>query len=187
MIWALAPYCRDEDGKQTRRPSYKQRRRGWQGRVHFGPLHMPYSKVKGFIPENYFSFAFVRNPFEAAYSSWARNHESGLKDRVPDTFKEYIKQVLTRKSRSVHGRWTQWAYLSDGDQIGVDFLGRFENLKKDWETVTDLLGLKDIFLPKMNQNETRDTSVYREFYTPKMVEMMSRRYAKDLEEFGYEF
>jgi len=187
MIWALAPYCVNEEGKQIPQPSYRQRRRGWQGRVHFGALHAPYSKVKKHIPEGFFTFAFVRNPFEAAYSSWARNFEGGLKDRVPDTFREYIKEVLTRTSRSVHGRWTQWQYLSHKGEVGVDFVGRFENLHEDWERITDMVGLGKVFLPKLNQNETQDTKRYREFYTPKMVKLMSKRYAKDLEVFGYEF
>ena len=50
-----------------------------------------------------------------------------------------------------------------------------------------MVGLGKVFLPKLNQNETQDIKQYRKFYTPRMVELMSKKYAKDLEVFGYEF
>ena len=59
---ALAPYCRNYEGEIPTEESF-----GWQTRFHH-PYYM-HHPVRGFesgdIPEGYYSFAFVRNPFEA--------------------------------------------------------------------------------------------------------------------------
>lgn len=191
MLWALAPYSLDrKTGKvgTLKSPDYGTRVKGWQNKLASVPGigHNAYKNVKKYIPEDYFKFAFVRNPFQALYSSWARHLET-KNYPYTDTFREYLILVSRKKIARVHTRWTQWDYLSYDGEIAMDFVGRFENLQDDWAHITKTIGLEGLELPKLNQNEEKDTSLYREAYTPRMRKFVENRYRKDLEVFGYEF
>jgi len=65
----------------------------------------------------------------------------------------------------------------------VDFIGRFENIEKDWEIVCQKIG-KEIELPMRMKSHHKD---YHEFYNEKTKQMIAEIYAKDIEKFGYKF
>jgi hypothetical protein len=190
MLWALAPYSLDrKTGKVgIPRPGWRRRVKGWQSRINSIPGwgHNSFTNVKRFIPLDYFKFAFVRNPFQLIYSSWARNLETKNTNHTK-TFKEYVEGIKEGTIAKVHTHWTQWEYLSYKGELELDFIGRFENILDDWKHVLEVVGLEGVDLPRLNQNEEKDTSRYREAYTPAMRRFVEKKYAKDLEVFGYEF
>ena len=191
MSWALAPYSLNRKTGEVGcpQPGWKRRTKGWQNRIASvpGTGHNSYENMKKYIPEGYFKFAFVRNPFQLLYSSWARHLETKNYSNYTKTFKNYLIGIAKGTTAPVHSRWTQWDYLSYEGEIAMDFIGRFENILDDWTHVTDTIGLKGLELPKLNQNEEKDTKLYREAYTPGMRAYIEKRYRRDLEEFGYEF
>ena len=65
----------------------------------------------------------------------------------------------------------------------IDFIGKFEALKEDFEKVRARLDLDSL----MHQNKsTGQHSDWRDDYTPKTAKMIYQRYRKDFERFGYE-
>ena len=72
----------------------------------------------------------------------------------------------------------------DGNQL-VDFVGRFENLQEDFEHVQKQIGLTQYQL--RHHNKSRDNNSYRDAYTDKTAELISRVCKEDIETFGYSF
>ena len=65
----------------------------------------------------------------------------------------------------------------------IDFIGKFETLKEDFEKVRVHLDLDSL----MHKNKsTGEHSDWRDYYTPKTAKMVYQRYSKDFEMFGYE-
>ena len=130
----------------------------------------------------YFSFAFVRNPWDWEVSHYKyilkkRKHE--LHDQVTamGSFESYLDWRCD-------GRFQlqQEFLVHEGQQV-VDFVGRFETLKKDFEFVCNTLGIESE-LPKLNATQSSD---YCDFYTPRTIKMIEETYADDIELFQYEF
>ena len=72
----------------------------------------------------------------------------------------------------------------DGKPL-ADFIGRFEDLGRDFSTVGVRIGLgKD--LPHLLRS-TPDREHYPAFYDPETGKLVRRRYVTDLSEFGYGF
>ena len=173
---ALAPYCRNYEGEIPTEESF-----GWQTRFHH-PYYMHYP-VRGFesgdIPEGYYSFAFVRNPFEAVVSAW--------NPKTFPYFDEFVDhQIYT--GIEIVGRYTQLGWLADeSDNLLVDFVGRYENLAQDFYEVVGTIGVPLMILPKRNISKDKVQDNYREFYSPTSRRLVERKYKRDLEYFGYEF
>lgn len=160
------------------------------GIPQFGPVrlpdHMTASEMIGHIGQDeykkYFSFAFVRNPWD-----WELSHFKYILDKpkhpqhaevaVMRDFAEYLDWRCDGRYR------LQQDFLThDGRQV-VDFVGRFESLQRDFTFVCDTLGI-DYRLPKLNTTKQTD---YAEHYTPRMVELVRDTYREDIELFEYEF
>jgi len=81
--------------------------------------------------------------------------------------------------------YNQLDYISEEDgSLIVDFVGKFENLNTDSYTVFQNLGLDNVRLPHKNSSKHRN---YRTYYTEETKEEVSKRFARDIEFFGYEF
>jgi hypothetical protein len=68
-------------------------------------------------------------------------------------------------------------------ELLVDFVGRFEHLKRDVATVLSEIGI-DGELPYANKSKRGH---YRDYYTSELREIVAERFQKDIEHFGYEF
>jgi hypothetical protein len=122
---------------------------------------------------NYFSFAFVRNPFDRL-TSWYRYDNYGK-----NTFEDWLAHFFE------HIKLDQMAYLIGKDgNVSVDFVGRFEELDTDFLKVCNELGIRDINLPKTNQTEKKD---YRTYYTDKTRALVEEKLAREITLFDYKF
>ena len=131
---------------------------------------------------NYFTFTFVRNPFDRLVSAF--NHIV-LHNRGEDiTFEDFVKNGLSENN--THWRPQSDYVEMDGYQI-VDFIGQYENLQEDWRYVADKIGVSNT-LPMIRWNNWPPVvSDYREHYTDELVDIASEYYKKDLELFDYEY
>lgn len=147
--------------------------------------------------KRYYKFTFVRNPWDRFVSTYHYLEAGGkfssdkrwfdANFRPYGSFRKVVLKWLT-PSRAREGRLTcpQFHYLCTfGSKPKVNFVGRFENLENDFETVCSHLGIK-ARLPKMNRNPKR-SSDYRSYYDDDTINKIATIYKKDIEYFGYTF
>jgi hypothetical protein len=164
-----------------------------------GGHHFPetYEKVFGKERfEEYFKFAFVRNPWDrvvsaflflkdggmhAADREWAERHLQGMND-IPS----FARGYLARPNRETGTHFVpQIEFLTDeGSEIIVDFVGRFESIEVDYRDVAGRLGIDSPLLPLNVSQPRRD---YRSYFDAESLKIVESVYAADVERFGYQF
>ena len=141
-----------------------------------------------------FKFAFIRNPWDLMVSSYhwwltyaeifPALHKDVARVREMGTFSVFIRSEFGRSTLNEHhgGDLTEW--ISDGDGIIVDFVGRYENLNEDWSKICRTLQVPALPLGRENQVARQD---YRVFYDNESRELVANRFARTIELFGYRF
>lgn len=155
--------------------------------------------------EQYYKFAFVRNPYSWLVSNYffcgglhvpyhrdkpelMRLSESpGLvKDWLKDhksitTFKQWLKWYVE------HVNGTQLEMICDSTGlVAVDFVGKLETIDQDFDTVCDKLGLARARVPHVNRTP-RKHKHYMEYYDDETRSIVEKHYAEDLEHFEYTY
>ena len=145
--------------------------------------------------EKYFSFTFVRNPFDRLYSAYKFLQNGGMNHLDKLVFQKHLSEfndfedfILNGLNRKLIYKIThlipQHEYLCDKKgSILVDFVGRFEHLERDILLLSTILS-KDIKLSHHNYNKKLD---YREAYTSEMINKVNQIYQKDIDIFKYTF
>lgn len=136
-----------------------------------GQQHMTLSNFSLERQKQYFSFAFVRNPWDRIMSSYLYSRRLGFKF----TFESFLDSP-----RFANHCGTQSSFLNNN----IDFVGRFENLQEDFDIVCGKLGLDAKRLP--HENKTTHGH-YTEWYTDERKKLIQDRYSEDIEVFNYKF
>ncbi len=161
---------------------------------YFGPttwrrfrVHSSAANLRRHLPARifnaYFKFAFVRNPWDRMVSRYEflmarpkhRHHK--WVSRLGG-FTNYLHAVLPGHSLHQH----RMVMDARGDLL-VDFVGRFENLAADFQSVCDQLGLQAT-LPHVGRTGHRD---YRSYYTTATQQFVADHFRQDLGWLGYQF
>ena len=146
-----------------------------------------------------FKFAFIRNPWDRLVSLFEylqyrhgqrRERESnqylhsfdGFARKVVEKDCPYIKPL----SRRTTDDWSQANPQMRWIEQGVDFIGRFEWLYKDWMILCNEIGLPHKELPVVRKSKRR-LPHYRDYYTPKLVELVGEFYHEDVDAWKYKF
>lgn len=152
---------------------------------------------------DYFKFAFVRNPWDRAVSMYrhirsAEEMRSDGKLRYLEeitrrlnidsqslSFEIFVKAVLRDRIFDNYHWDKQILSLTDeaGKQI-FDFVGRFENLQADFDTICRRIGFPLARLPHHNKTRRKH---YAEYYTAETRDIVATIYRNDIDTFGYEF
>ena len=152
---------------------------------------------------NYFKFAFVRNPWDRAVSMF-RNIQSAQKMGSKDkskyldeitrrlnisprdlTFEIFVKAVLRdRVFDNYHWDKQVHCFTDEDNQNLFDFIGRYENLQQDFEVICKRLGFPVVKLP--HHNKTRHGH-YSSYYSAETELIVGQLYRDDVEMFGYQF
>ena len=156
--------------------------------------------------DGYYSFAFVRNPWERLVSWYAmiRARQEGKLIHMPWPFNRQprVWSQVARKGKTFEqflehctdevfdrGCWKSFAYnqvdylTDDKGGIVVDTVGRFETIGEDSREIFRRLGI-DAVLPSRN---TSKHGHYSDWYDDRTEALVRERFAKDIEAFGYEF
>jgi len=142
--------------------------------------------------DDYFKFAFVRNPFDRLVSCWlnkVHNREDnrfGVNPLVWNrmkTFTGFIDFVETLDLEACDVHLRRQASLIDLSNI--DYIGRMENFEADVDEVFRHLGIKNEEL--VVRNVTNSRKHYQEYYNQADVERVRKLYQKDCQIFGYSF
>ena len=152
-------------------------------RLHHYPLRRIAREVS---LSDYFIFAFVRNPFDRLVSEYhfLRLHRSmPFRDFVLHLVRMVFESDKTEEWFSFHFL-PQLEFISLDGTIRCDFVGRFESLERDYQTVCQTLKLDCRALPK---HKTSVRQAYRGYYDAETRSAVERYYRTDLETFGYAF
>lgn len=166
---------------------------------HNGLRHETLSAYKN---KEYFKFTFVRNPYDLLVSWY--NFQPGLKDLYKD-FRKWVRfgcpshiesEVLNKRPLGSHEYekdyisvdGTTWSIYEHLQQhrwaVDMDYIGRFENLQKDFDKACDIIGVSKRKLPHHNKTKHEHYTMY---YDNETQDLVAKLYQKDLKEFGYSF
>ncbi len=146
--------------------------------------------------DTYFKFTFVRNPWDRAVSAYTYLMQGGSAASEEDqqwsgfvggfeSFDDFACQWITPENVMRYALFTpQVEYLKDSfGRIDMDFIGRFETLAADFNTVAERLGV-DASLPHINSSREQR---YQDFYSDGSREAVASAYAEDINRLGYRF
>lgn len=149
---------------------------------------------------DYFTFAFVRNPWDRLVSWYQmivqRSVEPGAYNLTlwkylldhSRSFDEFIRNctaVIEDKDGTKSFMFPQADYLCDEDgKPLVQFIGRYERYNDDARAILRRLDLSHASLPKLNASTHRD---YRDYYTTHTRQIVADRFARDIDTFDYSF
>lgn len=136
------------------------------------------------VADGYFSFAFVRNPFDRFVSYCAfMTRQYGAFDSDP---KATMRKILfgLRPLDHVHFQPQSNLLCGEAGEVEVDFVGRVETLQADYDRVCERVGIPTRSLDRVNASKRGD---YRTYYDRDLVDGVADLYRRDLDLFGYEF
>lgn len=151
------------------------------------PTHATASAIMSVIGEekfkSYFSFCIVRNPWDWQVSLYKYmlqnpNHPQHELAKGFWDFDEYLDWRCTQEVR-----FQKDFVYSQGGELLVDFVGRFETLNEDFQEVCKRIGIS-AQLPKVNVS---NNVPYQKFYTQKTQDMVRSVFEPDISLFNYSF
>ena len=134
--------------------------------------------------QKYFSFSMVRNPWDwqlSMYFFMLSRPKHPTHDTIKNlgSFENYIRW------RSEIGMHSQKALLSNKEgKLIVDYVGRFEELQKHFDTVCEKIGVK-ADLP--HKKFLKKKKPYKHYYSDKSRDLVAEFSKEDIDYFGYRF
>lgn len=155
------------------------------------PFHAPAYSIRehlGSAWNDYFSFAFVRNPFDWQVSNYFYIKQSRFHPRHREvrglSFNEYLD--WTQYNGRIYLQSASISEKDDHSRIIVDFVGKFENIDNDFSYILSRIGIND--QPKLNKsNQSSRQRDYKKYYDTYGIDFMHHHYAQDLQNFDYSF
>jgi len=191
----------------------------YNDRPELGPPRLAHLKADEYVRfkyltqemfDEYFKFAFVRNPWSrtvSIYKYFGYDKKSDFKSFLLGDFKN---KFFEEKQWFV-GPQSDFIYAEDG-RLLVDYIGRFEDLQVNFEFVCKKIGLPSIKVPHVNESAGSNNILgsnprkmvknllripkirripnyknWQDYYDRESIDWVSRLYEKDIELFGYDF
>lgn len=156
-----------------------------------------YGKVKELGAENTFKYGFVRNPYSRFVSLY--NYFTKMSEEHP--FYKYNGPIVKvvhryddlnafceafqglRLNGNFHFRPQVGYFISENQDYKVDFIGKYENLQNDFNSLCEKVGLEQFELPVANSSgRVRD---YMSLYSDESRKVIECFYKEDFEFFNY--
>lgn len=150
--------------------------------------HLSLRQIRPYLGDeafgDYLKFAFVRNPFDRFVSYCAFMLRGG--DAFALRPREVMHHFLFRAPPENHILFQpQSALLTEEDgSLLTDTVGRVEDMQGSYDTICARLGITSRPLDRVNESKHGD---YRRYYDQALADAVAKRYARDLELFGYGF
>lgn len=139
------------------------------------------------LKDEYFTFAFVRNPWDRMVSCWKTPWVKRPSKDLP--FKEFLKFILEEKSDYFSNSHAFSYFHEDymlfdesGNQI-VNFIGRFEELERDFFKMCEKMGTRK----ELGHRNKSNRKAYWEYYDEESAALVEEHYKRDIEYFDYKF
>jgi len=140
--------------------------------------------------QNYFKFAFIRNPWDRLVSCWINkvlnNNYFGFSDsdhlqmQKFNSFVDYLEDIDVRVCDQ-HIRLQSRLI----DLNNIDYIGRFESFEKDLKAIIKALELGVPGITKRNFSINR--KAYREYYNELIMQKVAGIYFNDINIFSYQY
>jgi hypothetical protein len=132
---------------------------------------------------SYFSFAFVRNPWDWQVSlyTYALKTPAHHQHEFTKKLGSFTAYLDWRCTEDIHFQ-KDFIYSPDGELL-VNFVGRYEHLEADFREICIRIGIS-ASLPHVNVSKEKP---YQAYYTPGTIELVRKAFASDIETFGYDF
>ncbi|QGY39310.1 hypothetical protein GM415_03975 [Pseudodesulfovibrio cashew] len=145
-------------------------------------------------PRDYFSFTFVRNPYDRMVSIFRHEANNFNRNvyrpamewlgRDPADFANFVEFVhrLPDGIADIHVRSQHRLLEGVEETVGLDFAGHLESLNEDFARVAERLEIPS----DLGHITKSKRGHYRDYCTPKLLALIGERYRRDFELFGYE-
>jgi hypothetical protein len=176
---ALKPYCDDDAMRAIKQHGLTK---------HSGIRQI--ARVFGWeMLDEYFTFAFERNPWDKCVSLYWYQMERWDRFRKPwrkenPSFEEWFSP-FGFWPKKLHSSFRRY---SVGGKVSVDFLGKYENLSEDFKYVCRQIGIPEVALPHRNPSTLRPRKKdYRPYYTERMRKRVERTFRREIAMLEYQF
>lgn len=144
---------------------------------------------------SYFSFTFVRNPWDRVYSAYRYLHGGGWDEKDREwasqfiapyaSFREFILKGLRKRDvqNFMHFRPQVEFVCNWRSKVLVNYVGYFETISEDFEKIVERIGIEASLGVK---NRSTDGE-YQTAFDSECLKVVGRVYAKDIATFGYRF
>lgn len=149
--------------------------------------------------DKYYKFAFVRNPWDRLVSCFSyltgggnNRFDKKLSDRYikkyEGDFTRFVKEfVAADRIKYLFHMHPQHEFICDrAGRVLVDFVGKLENIREDFNKICDHFGVPRYTLPHINQTQ-RKLNHFTDYYNDETREIVADKYSRDIELFGYKF
>ena len=155
---------------------------------HAGPEFVDADKIS-----KYFTLCFVRNPWDRLISMYKQfqkpiNLENSIRKKhyIMSNKYKFIEYVKNLDESFFQEHLQSKYYLHNGEPL--NFIGRFENLKEDFDTACTLIKIKQVDLIHKNKSVYKSgREHYTEYYDDEAKEIVVNGWAEDIEYFNYKF
>lgn len=173
-------------------------------------------KYKDYDLESFFKFTCVRNPYDRALSAYlyfqyaikkrklhyselkflsfedfltlGPNDTSGFELKIKDKFAECKDFSFIHRHFKNIVKEPQCYFLKDhNDNINFDYIMRFENYQQDFLNLCRKLSININEVPHRNQNTSKTSFNYTDYYNDKTRNVVSKMYEEDIDIFKYSF
>lgn len=141
--------------------------------------------------QSYFSFAFVRNPWDRFVSNYFyfKNYGRGRWGDLPSgdivnkflTFNDFCSNFESIIEEFPLPHFKKMCFWTQED---LSFIGRFENLQSDFNHICEKINYPKTSLTHLN---TSNRNHYSEYYTEKSKNIVGNFYEQDIINFKYSF
>lgn len=138
--------------------------------------------------DKYYTFSFVRNPWSWLVSRY--KWSNGVHNYIESaTFEQFVVELCQGNTSNIP-QWIvkacepQINMIGDSNRVIVDHVYRFEELQSGFDHICDVINHPKITLPHSTKTKHKH---YTEYYNDKTRELVTCKYARDIETFGYIF
>jgi hypothetical protein len=159
---------------------------------------LDYQKVSNSEYKKYFTYSFVRNPWDRVVSAYNFAKQGGTSYVQPIPNPVYHSELFSDFETFVT-QWLPTADLSKEDVVFapqhwyiydknmnclIDYIGRIETLDIDLKELEKKLGI-EITIEQLNKSDR--TKSYRDYFNENTKKIVADIYQKDIELFKYQF